>query len=73
MAFELAGPIPRRVFTVLSEPMGGDAWHVTVAELPATWTVAFTFAEIERRARERIAIDLGVSRFDFDLTLTDEG
>ena len=72
MASEPDGFLPRRRFTVLSEPIGADAWHLTVAELPATWTVAFALDEIEARARERIALDLGISPFDFDLTHSDE-
>jgi len=68
------GPEPqsrrdRQTFTVVAQPMGQGAWHVTVRELPFTWTVAFGVEELEARARERIALDLGVSRRDFDVKL----
>jgi hypothetical protein len=59
----------RKTYTVIAQWMGHDAWHVTVRELPFTWTVAFGLKELESRARERIALDLGVSRQDFDVTV----
>jgi predicted RNase H-like HicB family nuclease len=61
--------LERKTYTVVAQWMGHDAWHVTVRELPFTWTVAFGLNELESRARERIALDLGVSRQDFDVTV----
>jgi hypothetical protein len=57
----------RAVYTVLAEQMGPEAWHLTVRELPATWTVAFGRDDIEPRARERIALDLGTHPSNFDV------
>lgn len=56
-------------FTVMAESIGDDAWHLTVRELPATWTVAFATDELEGRARQRIALDLGVEPTEFDLSI----
>ena len=47
-------------FTILVEAVGADAWHLTVRELPETWTVAFDVDDIEARARQRIALDTGL-------------
>ena len=69
MASEPHRAAKRASYTVVAEPMGADAWHVTVRELPATWTVAFTRAGLESRARERIALDLGCHPSDFDVRL----
>jgi hypothetical protein len=71
MAFE---PAPRdrpdRVrYTVVAEAMAPDAWHITVRELPATWTVAFTPNDLDARSRERIALDLNCQPDDFDIRL----
>ena len=59
----------REHYTVVAEPMGSDAWHVTVRELPATWTVAFASADLEDRSRERIALDVGCHPLDFDIRI----
>ena len=59
----------RPLFTVVAEQIGDDAWHVTVRELPDTWTVAFSRGEIETRARHRIALDLAVEPSEFDVTV----
>ena len=67
-----AAPQPRtarKTFTVVAQWIGHGAWHITVRELPFTWTVAFGAEEVESRARERIALDIGVSRRDFDMTV----
>jgi hypothetical protein len=55
----------------LAEELEGDeeAWHLTVRELPATWTVAFRLDELEPRARQRIALDLGCEPQDFDVDM----
>ena len=63
----------RPLYRVVAEPVGGSAWHLTVVELPATWTVAFDRSEVESRARRRIAIDLGVHSDDFDVAITWRG
>jgi hypothetical protein len=57
----------RAHFTLALEPVG-DSWHVTVRELPRTWTVAFSTEEIEDRARNRISLDTGLDTRDFDVT-----
>jgi hypothetical protein len=44
-------------------------WHLTVRELPGTWTVAFTREEIERRARMRIAVDTGLDLDGFEIAI----
>ena len=63
-------PRPERAsYTVVAEPMAPDAWHLTVRELPATWTVAFSRDDLEHRARERIALDLGCHPGDFDVRI----
>jgi hypothetical protein len=65
-------PVPRTErlsYTVVAEPMAADAWHVTVRELPATWTVAFSREDLEGRARERIALDCGCHPDDFDVRI----
>ena len=59
--------LERARYTVVAEPMGRDAWHLTVRELPDTWTVAFARDELEKRARERIALDIGGHPEDFDV------
>ena len=59
----------RARYTVVAEPMGPEAWHLTVRELPATWTVGFSRAELESRARERIALDVGGHPDDFDVRI----
>jgi predicted RNase H-like HicB family nuclease len=59
----------RASYTVVAEPMAADAWHVTVRELPATWTVAFSRDDLEGRARERIALDLECHPDDFDVRI----
>ena len=59
----------RANYTVVAEPMGSDAWHLTVHELPATWTVAFAWADLEDRSRERIALDVGCHPDDFDIRI----
>ncbi len=53
------------------EQISRDAWHVTVRELPATWTVAFSLDDIEARSRERIALDLGLHPADFDVEVVE--
>ena len=55
--------------TVVVEQIAPSAFHLTVRELPATWTVAFDRDEIEERARGRIALDLNCDPGDFDVTL----
>ena len=57
----------RARYTIAVEPIGQDAWHLTVRELPAIWTVAFSADDFESRARERIALDLRCGRDDFDV------
>jgi hypothetical protein len=57
----------RAAYTVIAERMAAEAWHITVRELPATWTVAFARADLEQRSRERIALDLGCHPADFDV------
>ena len=59
----------RTRYTVVAEAMAPDAWHITVRELPATWTVAFTRNDLDSRSRERIALDLGCHPDDFDIRL----
>jgi len=59
----------RASYTVVAEWVAGDAWHITVRELPATWTVAFSHEDLEPRSRERIALDLGCHPDDFDVRL----
>ncbi len=54
------------IYTVDAEPVA-IAWHLTVRELPLTWTVAFSPGAIEDRARMRIALDLGVDPLSFGL------
>lgn len=61
----------RPVYTVIVEQMAPDAWHLTVRELPATWTVAFARHDIEQRSRERIALDLGMHPTDFDVRVVE--
>jgi hypothetical protein len=67
-------PRPER-FTVTAEVIDADveAWHLTVHELPDSWTVAFSRAELETAARRRIALDLGCSRDDFDIAIETHG
>jgi hypothetical protein len=53
-------PEPRRErFTVVAEAITGEveAWHITVRELPETWTVAFSPTEFETAGRRRIALE----------------
>lgn len=69
MAPERQPELARDHFTVVAEPLGRDAWHLTVKELPDTWTVAFSIDELEDRARQRIALDQGTATGDFDLTV----
>jgi len=57
----------RATYTVVAERMAPEAWHITVRELPATWTVAFSREDLEQRSRERIALDLGCHPDDFDV------
>ena len=57
------------MFTVRAKPVGAGYWHLTVDELPATWTVAFERSDVEARARARIALDLGLHRDDFDIAI----
>jgi hypothetical protein len=57
----------RAAYTIVAEPMASDAWHLTVRELPETWTVAFSRDDLELRSRERIALDLGCHPQDFDI------
>jgi hypothetical protein len=59
--------IPR--FNVVAEQVAPEAWHLTVRELPSTWTVAFARRDIERRARERIALDLGIEPSEMDVVI----
>jgi hypothetical protein len=59
--------VPR--FNVVAEPVATEAWHLTVRELPSTWTVAFARGDIERRARERIALDLGIEPAEMDIVI----
>ncbi len=61
----------RESYTVVAEAIPRGAWHVTVLELPATWTVAFGRDEVDRRARERIALDLGCHPSDFDVEVVE--
>lgn len=61
----------RQSYTVIAEAIPRGAWHLTVVELPATWTVAFGREEVDRRARERIALDLGCHPRDFDIEVVD--
>ncbi len=61
-------PIPQR-FTLIAEPVADDAWHLSVVELPATWTVAFGRDDIERAARFRIGLDLGIDPTDVEVTV----
>jgi predicted RNase H-like HicB family nuclease len=63
----------RRRYRAVVEPISEGAWHVTVRELPKTWTVAFDRSEVERRARHRIALDLGVHPDDFDVVVVWSG
>jgi hypothetical protein len=67
MAPEAQRRTERARYTVVAEPMGRNAWHITVRELPDTWTVAFARTELEKRARERIALDIGGHTSDFDV------
>jgi predicted RNase H-like HicB family nuclease len=62
----------RRTFTVDVELVEPGAWHVAVRELPDTWTVAFDPRDIERRARQRIALDTGLEPDEFDVAFGDE-
>lgn len=62
-------PNGRPTYTVVAERIAVDAWHVTVRELPATWTVAFAQGDLEQRSRERIALDLECHPQDFDIRL----
>jgi predicted RNase H-like HicB family nuclease len=50
----------QRAFRVVAEAVDDGAWHVTVPELPGTWTVAFALDDIAPRARQRIALDTGL-------------
>lgn len=59
----------RQRYTVLGKLVGADIWHLTVRELPGTWTVAFSTSDIERRARLRIALDERRWPTDFDVTV----
>jgi hypothetical protein len=59
----------RATYTVQVERIDDAAWHLTVRELPETWTVAFGRDELEPRARERIALDLDCHPSDFDLRI----
>jgi hypothetical protein len=59
----------RQRYTVLAEPIESAAWHLTVRELPETWTVAFTEDEIDARARQRIAFDLALDPSDVDVSV----
>jgi hypothetical protein len=62
-------PNARATYTVVAERIAVDAWHVTVRELPATWTVAFSRGDLEQRSRERIALDLECHPQDFDIRM----
>jgi hypothetical protein len=56
-------------FTIVAEEIVPGGWHVTVRELPDTWTVAFAKGEVEERARHRIALDLGLDAADIEVTI----
>jgi hypothetical protein len=60
---------PRRRFTVAVDSIAPGAWHVSVLELPATWTVAFAADDIENRVRERIALDTGLNPSEVEIVL----
>jgi hypothetical protein len=69
MRAEVTDNMPlRRRYTLVAEPVAG-AFHITVRELPRTWTVAFGRDQLEQRGRERIALDLGCHPSDFDVRL----
>jgi predicted RNase H-like HicB family nuclease len=61
--------VNRPRYTVVATAVTEDAWHLTVRELPETWTVAFSAEELESRARVRIALDTQVAPEDFELTI----
>ena len=70
----IAQPRPRAArFTVVVESVAADAWHLTVQELPETWTVAFSADALEANARDRIALDTGLDPSDFEITLVPVG
>jgi hypothetical protein len=59
----------RARFTVAVESVAEHGWHLTVIELPGTWTVAFAREEIEERVRTRIALDTGLDPHAFDIAI----
>ena len=68
----MAGAHPKRLvasYTVLVEALETNNFRLTVRELPDTWTVAFGIEEIEDRARQRIALDLGCDPSGFGIEL----
>lgn len=71
MASEPQGDASPGTYTIVAERIGDEAWHLTVRELPDTWTVAFARDDLERRGRERIALDLGVHPSDFDVRVVE--
>lgn len=69
MSSEPSAQDDRDNYSIVAERIAPDAWHLTVRELPRTWTVAFGRAELEPRARERIALDTGCHPRDFDIRI----
>jgi predicted RNase H-like HicB family nuclease len=66
----MTGDPPRRVYTVVATPADAeDAWNITIADLPHSWTVAFSADEIEEHARARIALDTGTEPDEFDVNV----
>jgi hypothetical protein len=66
----LRDPEHHRVsYTVTAEPIALGAWHITVRELPETWTVAFERRDIESRIRRQIARDVGAEPDAFDVRI----
>ncbi|MFL5680334.1 MAG: hypothetical protein ACJ77B_07015 [Chloroflexota bacterium] len=59
----------RHRFTVAVDSLSPGAWHVSVLELPATWTVAFAADDIEKRVVERIALDTGLDPAEVEIVL----
>ena len=56
-------------YTVAAHRIDRDAWHLTVNEIPDSWTVAFSADELESRARQQIALDANTDPDDFDLVV----